>query len=93
MLDNINVMKVSGNTININAVSGTLIKSTEKSKIVRFHKDSNLATYMFDVEQPRRIKSKYDANNENKNVVVLQVMLCGSDEFLVEYLDIGRGDK
>lgn len=92
MLDNINVMKVGGNTININAVSGTLIKSTEKSKIVRFHKNSKLAEYMFNEEQPRRVRSTYDANNENKNVVVLQVMLCSSDEFLVEYLDIEKGE-
>lgn len=88
MLDNVNIMKVGGNSININAVSGTLIKSTEKSKIVRFHQNSAMAEYFFDEEQPRRIRDKYEADKYNKNIVVIQVMLCGDSNFLVEYLDI-----
>jgi len=86
------VMKVGGNNINFNAVSGTLIKSAEKSKIIRFHQNSNLANWFFDSEQPRRVGDKYDANKYNKNIVVLQVMLCSDDNFLVEYLDVEKGD-
>lgn len=65
------------NKLNINAVSGTLIKSHPKSRIVRFHMKSGMAGTAFDVKQP-------EINHEK--VVILQVMLCGDKEFLVEYI-------
>lgn len=65
------------NELNINAVSGTLIKSHPKSRITRFHMTSGMANTAFSVEQP---------NIKGKNVVILQVMLCGDKEFLVEYI-------
>lgn len=65
------------NELNINAVSGTLIKSHPKSRIVRFHMKSGMADTAFSVKQP---------NINGKNVVILQVMLCGEKELLVEYI-------
>lgn len=65
------------NELKINAVSGTLIKSHPKSRIVRFHMKSGMADTAFSVKQPKII---------GENVVILQVMLCGDKELLVEYI-------
>lgn len=62
---------------NVDAVSGTLHKSTRKSKFcVRSVNDKQ---YIFDDEHPR-----LTANSEE--IVVLQTMLCGKDQILVEYM-------
>jgi len=65
------------NKLNVHSVSGTLIKSHPKSRIVRFHMTSGMANAAFDVRQP-------EINHEK--VVILQVMLCGDKELLVEYI-------
>lgn len=85
MFDSISVNNAR-TSVNFNSVSGTLVKSSEMSKFVRFHKNSNLAKLFFDVEKPRRSQSSYNA----EEVIVLQVMLCADNEFLVEYLDKGN---
>lgn len=62
---------------NVDAVSGTLHKSTRKSKFcVRGINDKQ---YIFDDEHPR-----LTANSEE--IVVLQTMLCGKEQILVEYM-------
>jgi len=70
-----------------NAVSGTLVKSADKSKFVRFHQSSYLAEYFFDIDKPTN-KGRY--SNDSKEIVVLQVMLCGNEQFLVEYLEVEK---
>lgn len=62
---------------NFNSVSGTLIKSNPLSKFVCFHQNSTMAEHAFS-------KEPYFYN---KNVVILQIMLCGEKELLVEYID------
>jgi len=60
-----------------NAVSGTLHKSTRKSKFcVRTINDK---PYIFDTEKPRLAQS-------GDEIVVLQTMLCGENNILVEYM-------
>lgn len=62
---------------NVDAVSGTLHKSTRKSKFcVRCISDKQ---YIFDDEHPRLTK-------DSEEIVVLQTMLCGKDQILVEYM-------
>jgi len=70
------------NKVTMNSVSGILAKSTPNSKIVRFHMNSQMAKRFFDESGPHYV------NDYNRiPVIVLQVMLCGGDEFLVEFLD------
>lgn len=62
---------------NVDAVSGTLHKSTRKSKFcVRCISDKQ---YIFDDAHPR-------LTSDSEEIVVLQTMLCGKDQILVEYM-------
>lgn len=79
------------NEITFNSVAGTLIKSCSESKFTRFHMNSDLAAMFFDRSQPHRNKNGY--GGIGVEVEVLQVMLCGGDNFLVEYVDVVRGES
>lgn len=72
--------------VEFNAVSGTLIKSCDESKIIRFHMNSERAKMFFDINNPHS-KLENDYPYEKVKIVVLQVMLCGGDQYLVEYLE------
>lgn len=62
---------------NVDAVSGTLHKSTRKSRLcVRPITDSQC---IFNDEKPRLTK-------DSEEIVVLQTMLCGQNQILVEYM-------
>ena len=103
MFDNTMIVKTTDNsshTVMFNAVGGTLIKSTPESKIIRFHMNSEMAKEFLDANNPhRKTKEKVYYNSSDirhegfyykditVNITVLQVMLCGGDNFLVEYLD------
>ncbi len=74
------------NTTNIshyNSVGGTLVKSTQGSKIIRFHMKSNYADTFFDLNKPH-----YRKGYDDIYIEVLQVMLCGWDNYLVEYIEL-----
>lgn len=73
-------------SVNFNSVAGTLVKSTPKSKILRFHMTSKLAESFFDKEQPCWKEKEYPYTVHK--VDVLQVMLCGDSELLVEFIEI-----
>ena len=60
---------------NINAVSGTLQKTLRNSFFKRFHMNSTMADYVFDTQK---------LGQYSKEIVVLQIMLCGEKEFLME---------
>ena len=93
MFDTIH-LKGGNQSVHFNSVAGTLVKSTEKSKIKRFHMNSKLAETFFDVDQPyREVPGKW--GKEKLPIIVLQVMLCGNGEFLVEFLDdiVEGGDQ
>lgn len=91
------------NEITFNSVAGTLIKSTPDSKMVMLKMGSEQFTKMFDPSKPTRTYVKrvagsgqfshgrYDNGYDTTitvEVSVLQVMLCGNDTVLVEYIDI-----
>ena len=62
---------------NVDAVSGTLHKSTRKSKFcVRSVSDKQ---WIFDDDCPR-------LTTNSEEIVVLQTMLCGKEQILVEYM-------
>jgi len=83
-------------SLNINAVSGTIVKSYVKSFIVRFNMRSKMAKDILD-KNPKMVKyteyyeNRYDPAHRieepvYKPIVVLQIMLCGNDEFLAEIM-------
>ena len=62
---------------------GTLQKSHPKSKFERFHVASELARTVFS-DFPRLIKDRTD--REKNEIVVLQLMVFGDNEILMEYV-------
>lgn len=78
MLNSYNVSNPQ--TVNINAVSGTIVKNYKDSFILRFHMKSAMAETLLD------IKPRLQKYREYEPVVVLQVMLCGDQEFLAEVM-------
>lgn len=66
------------NKLSFNSVSGTLVKSSADSRMIRFHFNSAMADKAFS-ERPTIF---------DQRVEILQVMLCGEGQFLVEYLPI-----
>ncbi|SDW49019.1 hypothetical protein SAMN05216391_10926 [Lachnospiraceae bacterium KHCPX20] len=67
-------------TVNINAVSGTIVKNYKDSFILRFYMKSKMAENLLDKKPRLQKHSGYES------VVVLQVMLCGEQEFLAEVM-------
>lgn len=93
---------VTNNSLNINAVSGTLTKTYKDSYFTRFSKDSICEHFYFREKKPSRIIDKSNCINASeynsyerynfvyyklKEIVILQVMLCSNDDFLVEAID------
>lgn len=80
-------------TVNINAVSGTIVKNYKDSFILRFHMKSETAGLLL-AKEPRLVRKiikhgEYPGDWEEKveePVVVLQVMLCGEQELLAEVM-------
>ena len=70
--------------VNINAVSGTIVKNYKDSFILRFHMKSGMANTIFDVN-PRLKKGDFH-DSKYKPIVVLQVMLCSEQELLAEVM-------
>lgn len=81
-------------TVNINAVGGTIIKNYRDSFMVRFNMKSKMGEALLckDPTMTKRIErhsnNAYSSWEEgiNEPVVVLQVMLCGEQELLAEVM-------
>ena len=82
MFDGHNVSNLQ--TVNINAVSGTIVKNYKDSFILRFHMKSEMADLLLS-KKPSLNMGPY-RDSEHKPVVVLQVMLCGEQQFLAEVM-------
>lgn len=63
----------------VNAVSGTLRKSHPKSKMIIRNLDTNSSFFS---DTPKLFINSYN----NKDVVILQTMLCGDNKAIVEYV-------
>lgn len=81
--NNNNVYRVSQKVILNPPCVGTLQKSHPKSTFVRFHKCSKYAEWIFS-DMPRLSETK--AGKDLKEIVVLQIMVFGENEFLMEYV-------
>lgn len=71
-------------TVNINAVSGTIVKNYKDSFILRFHMSSEVANVILD-KNPRLKRGNF-RDSDYEPIVVLQVMLCGEKELLAEIM-------
>lgn len=71
-------------TVNINAVGGTIVKNYKDSFILRFHMQSKTAESVLD-KNPK-LKNGNLRDSGYKQIVVLQVMLCGEQELLAEIM-------
>lgn len=72
---------------NINAVSGTLVKTFKKSYFVTCEFGSYLARGLFDKEKPNLGYQNTYSYVRGKEVVVLQIMLCGENRLLAEIIN------
>jgi hypothetical protein len=86
MFDVVNKQGGISSKIEINSTSGIIAKSSPESKFVRFHMGSVSADMFFALDRPHKAKEK-EYPYKKEHVIVLQVMLCGENEFLVEYID------
>ncbi|MBC1974541.1 hypothetical protein [Listeria booriae] len=68
----------SNTNIKLNSVSGTLFKTHDKSFFIRFHLQSKMAGKILDPNPSMQISYK------STDCVVLQIMICGDMEVLVE---------
>lgn len=76
------------NSVNIKpACSGLLQKSHPKSFFQRFHKNSKMSDWIFDEEPCLKRRNSLGDYDEYMDVIVLQVMCYGDNEFLCELLD------
>lgn len=83
------------NSIEINAVSGNILKNYQKSFFKRFKLDGDLAKQLFDEDQPHLNKytTQYSNNDyrgyqhtEKRPVVIIQMMMCGNCDVLAEIM-------
>ncbi len=86
MFDVVNKQGGISSKIEINSTSGIIAKSSPESKFVRFHMGSERANMFFALDRPHKTEGK-EYPYKKEYVIVLQVMLCGENEFMVEYID------
>ena len=76
------------NSVNIKpACTGILQKSHPNSFFQSFHKNSKMADWVFDENPCLKQKNNYETYVKYMDVVVLQVMCFGDNEFLCELID------
>lgn len=76
------------NSVNIKpACSGMLQQSHPKAFFLRFHKNSKMADWVFDTSPCLKRLNRYNDYDKYMDVVVLQVMCFGDEEFLCELID------
>ena len=64
------------NALNINAVSGTILKNYRKSYFKRFHLQSEFAKGLLQSQ----------AKDSREDVVVVQMMMCGDMDVIAEIM-------
>lgn len=85
MFNNTNSISNSSvnNTLNINAVNGTIIKSYPKSFFEKFNLNSQFAKEVLNASP--FIETGISKNHEEP-IVVLQMMICGDMEVIAEIM-------
>lgn len=77
-------------TVNFNTpCTGLIQKSTDKSKFARFQKGAGYEKSFFHKDNPYIYNLGYNGEERDiKNIIILQIMLFGDNNFLVEYIEI-----
>lgn len=93
------------NTLKINACSGGIYKTYKESWFKRFHLTSRLADELFNSCSIQKVRTgefyksewgyaKYDdPKTENKEVIILQMIICGDMEVIAELITKEDFDK
>ena len=87
-----NYNSTNNNTLKINACSGGIYKTYKESWFLRFNLKSNLADILFRKEgiYYSSIEDRYDIRkynrNEPKEVLLLQMIICGDMEVIAEVI-------
>lgn len=76
------------NDITFNSTGGTLIKSCAESKFIKVSMNSDICEAIFDQKKPHRFVIVDNWRRDETSISVLQVMLCGGDNLMVEYVDL-----
>lgn len=79
--------KIGGNStrVTFNTPSmGIIQKSHPKSRFIRCHKTSKMADWIFDEQPHLQKKNSYGDYEKIADITVLQIMVFGTDELLVE---------
>lgn len=84
------------NNIELNAITGTIVKNYKDSFFKRFSLHDKIANQLFDEGGAylTKVETKYYDNSSYKSyhsetkipVVILQMMMCGKDEVLCELI-------
>ena len=78
---------VTNNSLKVNAVSGTIAKTYKESYIVRFERGSHMEKTYFNEKPYRDERNSWGDYKKVEDIVVLQAMLCDSNQYLVEAID------
>lgn len=94
MLNRYNVSNYSVSSLNINAVTGAILKNHPKSWFERFHLNSPRANVLLTegghhatkkaYRDSYRCVDSYDVADPEKDITVLQMVICGDMEVLAE---------
>lgn len=70
--------------LNINAVSGSILKNHPKSWFITFHLDSNYAKQILVGGGHRARRNEYPYDDPEHDIIILQMMLCGDMQVIAE---------
>lgn len=77
----LNTHNYNASNVKINAVNGTIVKNYKDSFFKYFDLTSNFAKTVFDTNTPHVY-----INGDKKQVVILQMMMCGDKTVLCELM-------
>lgn len=94
MLNRYNVSNSNTNNVNINAVTGAILKNHPKSWFERFNLNSQRANVLLTegghkatkkaYRDSYRYLDSYDVTDPDKDITVLQMVICGDMEVMAE---------
>jgi hypothetical protein len=74
---------ISNNNLNINAITGTILKNYKDSFFLRFHIESSLGKELLN-KYPKLKET--DQWSKSKDVVIIQMMMCGDMDVIAEIM-------